>query len=43
MHDKERAHNGVIADRKCSSEAYKANVTALAYLDAMEMVNDLSS
>lgn len=43
VHDKERAHNGVIADRKCSSEAYKADVTDPAYLDAMEMVNNLSS
>lgn len=43
VHDKERAHSGVIADRKCSSEAYKADVTVPAYLDAMEMVNNLSS
>ena len=43
VHDKERAHNGVIADRKCSSEAYKADVTDPAHLGAMEMVNNLSS
>ena len=43
VHDKERAHNGVIADRKCSSEAYKADVTDPAYLDTMEMINNLSS
>ena len=43
VHDKERAHNGVIADRKSSSEAYKADATDPAYLDAMEMVNNLSS
>lgn len=43
VHDKERAHNGVIADRKCTSEAYKADVADPAYLDAMEMVNNLSS
>lgn len=43
VHDKERAHNGVIADRKCTSEAYKADVTDPAYLDAMEMANNLSS
>ena len=43
VHDKERAHNGVIADRKCSSEAYKADVTDPAYLGAMEMVNNPSS
>lgn len=43
VHDKERAHNGVIADRKCGSEAYKADVTDPAYLDAMEMANNLSS
>lgn len=43
VHDKERAHNGVIVERKCGSEAYKADVTDPAYLDAMEMVNNLSS
>lgn len=43
VHDKERAHNGVTAERKCESEAYKADVTDPAYLDAMEMVNNLSS
>lgn len=42
-HDKERAHNGVIADRKCSSEAYKADVTDPVYLEEMAMVNNLSS
>ena len=43
VHDKERAHNGVIADRKCCSEACKADASDPAYLDAMEMVNNLSS
>ena len=43
VHDKERAHNGVIADRKCSSEAYKADVTDPVYLEEMAMVNNLSS
>ena len=43
VHDKERAHNGVIADRKCGSEAYKADVTDPAYLEEMAMVNNLSS
>lgn len=43
VHDKERAHNGVIAERGCGSEAYKADITDPAYLDAMEMVNNLSS
>lgn len=43
VHDRERAHNGVIADRKCGSEAYKADVTDPVYLEEMSMVNDLSS
>ena len=43
VHDEERAHNGVISERGCGSEAYKADVTDPAYLDAMEMVNNLSS
>jgi len=43
VHDKERAHNGVIADRGCASEAYKADCTDPAYLEAMGMVNNLSS
>lgn len=43
VHDRERAHNGVIADRKCGSEAYKADVNDPEYLLAMEMVNNLSS
>ena len=33
MHDKERAHNGVIADRRCGSESYKADVTDPVYLE----------
>lgn len=37
------AHNGVIADKGCASEAYKADVGDPAYLEAMEMVNNLSS
>ena len=43
IHDKERAHNGVIAERGCTSEAYKADCTDPAYLEAMGMVNNLSS
>lgn len=43
VHDKERAHNGVIADKGCASEAYKADAGDPAYLEAMEMVNNLSS
>ena len=43
VHDRERAHNGIIADRSCKSEAYKADVTDPVYLDAMEMANNLSS
>ena len=43
VHDRERAHNGVIAYRKCGSEAYKADVTDPVYLEEMSMVNDLSS
>jgi len=43
VHDKERAHNGAIADKGCASEAYKADVGNPAYLEAMEMVNNLSS
>lgn len=43
VHDKERAHNGAIADKGCASEAYKADVGDPAYLEAMKMVNNLSS
>ena len=42
-HDKERARNGVIADKGCASEAYKADVRDPACLEAMEMVNSLRS
>lgn len=43
MHDKERAHNGAIADKGCASEAYKADAGDPAHLEAMEMVSNLSS
>ena len=43
VHDRERAHNGLIAERRCGSEAYKADATDPVYLDAMEMANNLSS
>lgn len=43
VHDRERAHNGVIRDAAATSEAYKADVRDPEYLENMAMVNNLCS
>ena len=43
VHDRERAHNGVIAGCGCVSEAHKADCRDPAYLEAMEMANSMCS
>lgn len=43
VHDKEKAHNAMIAERRCVSEAYKADVTDAVYLECMALVNSLCS
>lgn len=43
VHDRERSHNGLLAEKGCVSEARKADVTDPEYLEAMEMANSLSS
>ena len=43
VHDKERAHNALVRERKCASEAYKADVRDEEYLECMAMVNNLCS
>lgn len=39
MHDKERTHSCAFTNKKCASEAYKANVDDIPYLEEMGMVN----
>lgn len=43
VHDKEKAHNGLVRAAKCTDEAYKADVRDPAYLECMAMVNNLCS
>lgn len=43
IHDKERAHNGLVKAAKCTDEAYKADASDPAYLEAMAMINNLCS
>lgn len=43
VHDKERAHNGVIAERGCRSEAYRADVADPVYLEEMVMASNPGS
>lgn len=43
VHDKEKAHNGLVRDAGCESEAYKADVRDPVYLEKMALVNDLCS
>lgn len=43
VHDRERAHEGLIADSGCASEPHKADCRDPEYLEAMEMVNSLCS
>lgn len=43
VHDMERSHPSLVKAAKCSDEAYKADVTDSAYLEAMKLVNNLCS
>ena len=43
VHDMERSHPALVKAAKCTDEAYKADVTDPAYLEAMELVNNLCS
>lgn len=43
VHDRERAHDGLIRAAGCVSEPYKADTRDRAYLENMELVNDLCS
>ena len=43
VHDKEKAHNVLIRKANLTDEAYKADVRDPAYLDGMQMVNNLCS
>lgn len=43
VHDCERSHPSLVKAAKCTDEAYKADVTDPAYLEAMELVNNLCS
>lgn len=41
VHDREKAHNGMIRDAGCESESYKADVRDPVYLERMALVNPL--
>lgn len=43
VHDKERSHPTLAKAAKCTDESYKADATDPAYLEAMELVNNLCS
>jgi len=43
VHDMERSHPSLVKAAKCTDEAYKADVTDPAYLEAMGLVNNLCS
>ena len=43
VHDMERSHPALVKAAKCTDEAYKADVNDPAYLEAMELVNNLCS
>ena len=43
VHDMERSHPSLVRAAKCTDEAYKADVTDPAYLEAMGLVNNLCS
>lgn len=43
VHDKEKAHKSPVKAAKCTDEAYKADAKDPAYLEAMELVNNLCS
>ena len=43
VHDMERSHPALVKAAKCTDEAYEADVADPAYLEAMELVNNLCS
>lgn len=43
VHDKERSHPALVKAAKCTDESYKADAADPAYLEAMELVNNLCS
>ncbi len=43
VHDMERSHPALVKAAKCADEAYEADVADPAYLEAMELVNNLCS
>ena len=43
VHDKERSHPALVKAAKCTDEVYKADATDPAYLEAMQLVNNLCS
>lgn len=43
VHDKERAHNGLVKAAACTDGAYKADANGTVYLESMAMVNNLCS
>lgn len=43
IHDKERSHAALVKAAKCADASYKADAKDLAYLEAMELVNNLCS
>ena len=43
MHDRERAHGVLVRENSLEDESYKADVRDPAYLEAMELVNNLCS
>lgn len=43
VHDKERSHPALAKAAKCTDESYKADAADPAYLEAMELVNNLCS
>ena len=43
VHDKEKSHAALVKAAKCADEAYRADARDPAYLEAMELVNNLCS
>ena len=43
VHDREKAHNGLIREAGCGGESYKADVRDPVYLEKMALVNNLCS
>lgn len=43
VHDKEKSHKALVKAAKCTDESYRADTEDPAYLEAMELVNNLCS